>query len=183
MVNRTYLVGGVVAVVLLAVGIGAAVYYGVGPAPGGADASEELTDFPTATPAEGGSGGGSSDGTTATRTPPFAFTIDNIEECGQTCRDVTATLHNNQEETASGVTVFTRVFAGEGNNAEEDLVWEGKEEVGTVEAGASHTTTRRVELSLQDAQKINQNDGWITIVTTVQTDDRTVTFRDSEEVA
>lgn len=182
MVNRTYLIGGVVALGLLAVGIGAAVYYGVGPAPGGADAGEELTDFPTATPAEEATAGGGSVGTTATASPPFAFTIDNIEECGQTCRDVTATLHNNQDETATGVTVFTRVFAGEDNNAEEDIVWEGKEEVGTVEAGASHTTTRRVELSLQDAQKINQNDGWITIVTTVQTDDRTVTFRDSEQV-
>ncbi|MDZ7700841.1 MAG: hypothetical protein U5J98_01550 [Halobacteriales archaeon] len=141
-----------------------------------------LTDFPTATPSEGGSDDGGA-GTTATETPPFSFTIDEIEECGQTCRDVTATLHNNQDETATGTTVFTRVFAGEDNTDTADLVWEGKEEVGTLEAGTSHTTTRRVELSLQDARKIEQNDGWITIVTTVQTDERTVTFRDSEQVA
>jgi hypothetical protein len=169
-------------VVLLAVGIGAAVYDGVGPAPGGTVSGEELTDFPTATSATEGTAGGESGGLTATAAPPFTFTIDEIEECGQTCRDVTATLHNNQDDTATGVTVFTRVFAGEANTAEQDMVWEGKEEVGTIDAGATHTTMRRIELSLQEANKIQQNDGWITIVTTVQTDDQTVTFRDSEQV-
>ncbi|MDZ7700811.1 MAG: hypothetical protein U5J98_01395 [Halobacteriales archaeon] len=69
---------------------------------------------------------------------------------------MTASLHNEQDETASGVTVFTRVFAGEDNADEDDLVWEGKEEVGTLEAGTSHTTTKRVELSLQDAQKVER---------------------------
>lgn len=182
MVNRLPLVGGILVVVLLAVGLGAAFYYGVGPAPGGAGSGDVLTDFPTATSADGGSAHGETETTTA-EMPPFSFTIDVIVECGQTCRDVTATLHNNQDETATGVTVFTRVFAGQDNSAKEDLVWEGKEEVGTLEADAAHTTTRRVELSLRDARKIQRNDGWITIVTSVRTDERTVTFRDSEQVA
>lgn len=182
MVNRPLVTGGVLVVLLLALGMGAAFYYGVGPAPGGTDSGDELTEFPTATPSDATPASGGSE-TAGTATQPFSFTIDEIEECGQTCRDVTATLHNNQGEPATGVTVFTRVFAGEDNTAEEDLVWEGKEEVGTMDADASHTTTRRVELSLRDGNKINQNDGWITIVTTVQTDDRTVTFRDSEQVA
>jgi hypothetical protein len=181
-VNQLYVGGGILVVVLLALGLGAAFYYGVGPAPGGTDSGEELTDFPTATTIYEGSAAGGADSTSA-ETPPFSFTIDVVEECGQTCRDVTATLHNNQNETATGVTVFTRVYAGEDNTAEEDRVWEGKEEVGTMEDDTSHTTTRRVELSLQDARKIEQKDGWITIVTTVQTDERTVTFRDSEQVA
>lgn len=174
--NRRYLIGGVLVLVLIAIGIGAAVYTGVGPAPGGSESGEEITDFPTATP-----------GTTAVANtesaPPFAFTVDTIEECGRTCRDVTATLHNNQDETATGVTVFTRVYAGQNNTDTDDLVWEGKEDVGTLEGGTSHTSTERVELSLQEGRKIEQHDGWITIVTTVQTDDRTVTFRDSEQVA
>lgn len=182
MVDRRLAVGGLLVVVLLAVGIGAAFYSGVGPVPGGTDSSDQLTDFPTATSANGGSAdGGAEPSSTAQR--PFSLTIDDIEECGQTCRDVTATLHNNQDEAATGVTVFTRVFAGEDNTAEDDLVWEGRAEVGTIDAGASHTTTRRVELSFQEAWKIDQHDGWITIVTTVQTDERTVTFRDSEQVA
>ncbi len=50
-------------------------------------------------------------------------------------------------------------------------------------AGADHTTTKRVELSLQDPRKTNQEDGWITILTTVESDDTTVTFQDSEQVA
>lgn len=180
MVNRRFVAGGVLLLLFLVVGLGAAFYYGVGPAPGGTDSGEELTDFPTATPSDGESSDGGSD---ATETPPFSFTIDEIEECGQTCRDVTATLSNNQDETATGVTVFTRVFAGEDTIDTADLVWEGKEDVGTLEAGADHTTTRRVELSLQEARKIDQNDGWITILTTVQTDETTVTFQDSQQVA
>ncbi len=178
--NRSSVIGGIILVLVLAVGLGWAVYAGVGPAPGGTDSGEQLTDFPTATPGDDSSG--ASD-TTATAEPPFVFTIDEIEECGQTCRDVTASLQNNQDEPATGTTVFTRVFAGEDNTDPDDLVWEGKEAVGTIDAGETHTTTRRVELSLQAAQKIDDRDGWITIVTTVETDDQTVTFRDSEQVA
>lgn len=178
--NSNYVVGGVVVVLLLAVGIGAAVYYGVGPAPGGSE-SEDVSDFPTATATADGSGDSGSDSTA--QSSAFLFSIDNIEECGQTCRDVTATLHNEQNETATGVTVYTKVFAGENNTAADDRVWEGKSAVGTVAAGGSHTTTERVELSLMEANKIQQRDGWITILTTVQSDERTVTFRDSEQVA
>lgn len=183
MVNNRLVLGGVLVAVLLAIGIGAAFYYGVGPAPGGSDSGEELTDFPTATAALGESSDGGSGTTATTEPPPFSFAIDSVEECGQTCRDVTATLHNNQDRTATGVTVFIRMFAGQDNTDTKDLVWEGKENVGTLAAGASQTTTERVELSLQEAQKINQNDGWITILTTVKTDDTTVTFKESEQVA
>jgi hypothetical protein len=179
-VNRNHLIAGILVVLVLAVGLGWSLYTGVGPAPGRTDSGEEITDFPTATPGEDSSGGS---GANATAEPPFAFTIDRVEECGQICRDVTASLHNNQDVTARGTTVFTRIFAGEDNTDPDDLVWEGKEEVGTLDAGATHTTTRRVELSLQDGLKIDQHDGWITIVTTVKTDERTVTFRDSEQVA
>lgn len=193
--NRKLLLGGFALVLLIALGVGAAFYAGVGPAPGGNDSGDTLSEFPTETetePSDDGSDTTASDGgTTAsgtatgetTETPPFTFTIDEIEECGTTCRDVTATLDNNQDDTATGVTVYTRIYAGEDNTAEEDVVWEGSEDVGTLEGGDAHTTTRRVELSFMDAQKVNQRDGWITIVTTVQSDDQTVTFRDSEQVA
>lgn len=181
--NRNYLIAGILLVIVLAVGLGWALYTGAGPAPGGTDSGETLTDFPTATPGDNSASTGGTDSIATTDTPPFTFTIDEVEECGQTCRDVTASLHNNQDETATGTTVFTRIFAGEDNTDTDDLVWEGKEEVGTLDAGATHTTTRHVELSLQEARKIDQHDGWITIVTTVQTDERTVTFRNSEQVA
>jgi hypothetical protein len=65
----------------------------------------------------------------------------------------------------------------------DEIVWEGTEDVGAMDPGTSYTTTERVELSLRDARKVDQNDGWITILTTVESDDTTVTFQNSEQVA
>lgn len=179
--ERKHILIGFTGVVILIGALGVAIYAGVGPAPGG-DSDDQITDFPTATDSGQGSAPGA-ETASPSDTPPFTFTIEEIEECGQTCRDVTVTLHNNQDEPASGVTVFTRIFAGKNTTDSDDLVWEAKEEVGTLDAGESHTTTKRVELSVQEGLKIERNDGWITIVTTVQTDERTVTFRDNEQVA
>ena len=179
--NRRYAAVGVVVALLLAAGLGAALYTGVGPAPGGGS-GEEIDDFPTGTEYDGDSGGdGSGDGGDADE-PRFTFAVDEIEECGSTCRDVTATVTETDDETASNVTVYTRIFAGENTTDEEDLVWEGKTEIGTLEAGGSHTSTERVELSIQEARQIDREDGWITIVTTVESDEETITFTDSEQV-
>lgn len=169
--NRTYLVAGVVVLVTLALGLGAAAYYGVGPFPGD-DTGEPVGDVPNGTPVD-----------TSPEEEPFAFTVDQIEECGLTCRDVTATLHNQQDTGATDVTVYVQIYAGENNTAEDDLVWEGSEDVGRLVAGDSSTSTRRVELSLADARKVDQRDGWITIVTTVESAEETVTFQDTEQVA
>lgn len=179
MINRRHKTGGELVVVLLFVGLGAPLYYGMRPAPGGTGSREELTEFPTATPSDGGS----DDGGSATETSPFPFTVNDMEECGQTCRDVIATLQNDQDETAIDVTVFTRIFGGENNTDTADIVWEGTGDVGTLEAGATHTTTERIELSRQDARRIDQHDGWITILTTEQAEGTAVTFQDSEQVA
>lgn len=176
--DRTYLTGGAVAILVVAVGVGVAFYTGVGPAPGG-DSGDEIEEFPTADDADTED----SDTTSPDETDPFSFVIGDIEECGETCRDVTATLDNNQDETATNVTVYIRIFAGQDNTDTDDMVWEGTEDAGTVAAGGDHTTTERVELSLRDARKIDQEDGWITILTTVESDDTTVTFRDNEQVA
>lgn len=48
---------------LLSAGIGAAYYAGVGPAPGGSDDRERLTDYPTGTPL--GTAAGAAGGSTA----------------------------------------------------------------------------------------------------------------------
>lgn len=169
--------------ILLISGLGAAYYSGFGPAPGGADAGDQITDFPTQTPAADGTEDDGSQATPTATGPAFAFTIDQIQECGLTCRDVTATLHNNQESAETEVTVYSRIYAGQNSTDSDALVWEGKQDVGTLEAGAPYTSTRQVEISLQAAQQIEQAGGWVTIVTTVQSDERTVTFRDSERVA
>lgn len=169
--NRLYIVGALL-VAVVAAGVGTAVYSGVGPAPGD-ESGDEIEEFPTGTEYNG----------TTDETPPFAFTIDSIDNCGQTCRDVTATVDNTQNQSASEVTVYTRIFAGENSTEMDDLVWEGTEDVGTLAAGDAHTSTKRVDLSLQEAVEIDGNDGWITIVTTVDSDDETITVRETRQVA
>jgi len=169
--NRKFALGGVFVVLVVASALGAAVYTGVGPAPGG-DSDETIEEFPS-----------DDDAGSADETDAFSFEIDEIEECGQTCRDVTATLENDQDESASDVTVYTRIYAGADSTDTDDLVWKGSEPVGDMETDSDHTTTERVELSLQDARKIDQADGWITVVTTVQSDDTTITFQDNRQVA
>jgi len=175
--NRTHLIGGVLALVVLTAAVGAVLYTGAGPAPGGNSGDSEIEEFPTEGPTDDGESG-EAETTTA---EPFTFTVDETAECGTTCRDVTATLNNERNETATGVTTYTRIYAGENNTDADDVVWEGTVDVGTLDGGASHTTTERVELSLLDARTVNQNDGWITVVTTVESDDATVTFRETRQ--
>ncbi len=173
---------------VLVVGVGAGAVVVAGDMLPGGDAETDSEPFPTTTPsgeetATGGSDGAETETTdaTATETPPFDFTIDTIEECGQTCRDVTSTLTNQQDTTAENVTVYTRIVAGQGTDGDE--VWRGTEDVGTLPAGDSYTTTRQVELSYADALKIENEGGWITVQTTVETADGTVTFTDERQVA
>jgi len=175
-----------VLVVLLVLGA-LLVVAGVGPFGGNGASTGE---FPTATgtPFGGTSGGGGSSaggGSTAagttTTTPPFQFQVLSIESCGQTCRNVTARLTNNQDREATGVTVYTRIFAGNGTDG--DVVWQGQQDVGTLGPGESYTGTRQVNLGVMDAYKIQQNDGHVTIQTTVKTDQRTATFVSYRDVS
>jgi hypothetical protein len=188
----------VVAVVALVVAAGvAAVVTGLGPAPGG-ESGDEITDFPTATATPGGGdvsvaeapSNGTGDATppgtaTATATPEprpaFVTTVESVADCGRTCRDVTSTTANDGRADATGVTVYTRIFVGQA--ASGDVVWQGREAVGRLSAGDSYTATRRVELSLAEAAAVENAGGWITVQTTVQSDQRTVTFAESRQVA
>lgn len=164
---------------------GVAFATGIGPAPGGDGASgSDVEEFPTATPTA--SGGVTATETTETATaapgrPAFAFAIDRVERCGRTCRDVTSTLTNRGDAPATGVVVYTRVFVG--NDTEGDVVWSGRESVGRLAPGATHTATRRVELSYREGFAVRRADGWITIQTTVRSDQRTVTVADRRDVA
>ncbi|EMA22497.1 hypothetical protein [Haloarcula argentinensis] len=181
--DRKLLAVGIVVALLLA-GVGGALVAGIGPFQA-ESSGEDRSEFPTATTGTAESDTattdtGDSDGGAA-RTPPFTLSVDSIEECSRTCRDVTSTLANQQNSTAADVTVYTRIYAGDSTDG--DVVWEGSEDVGTLEAEGSYTTTRRVDLSFSDAYAIEQADGWITIRTTVETADRTVTLSDQREVA
>jgi hypothetical protein len=116
-----------------------------------------------------------------TTPPPFAFSIDAVEPCGWTCRDVTSTMTNQQGTPARDVTVFARISVGEAEGG--DVVWEGTETVGTLEAGESYTVTRRVQLSYGEGFAVQQHGGWVTVRTTVRTADQTVTVTEQRQVA
>lgn len=177
--NLRYLVGGMLIVgVLIAVlvvgGLGTAVYVGEEPVIGSdPPPDDDIEELPT----------GTTDGNSTAGTQPFAFTIAEIESCGRTCRDVTATVENQQTEPASSVVVETEMFAGENTTVSDRLVWEETQDVGRLPAGESHTSTERVDLSLGDAFDIRQQDGWITIRTTIESDEETVTITKTRNVA
>ena len=176
--NERTLLGGVLVLAVLAAA-GFAVFAGVGPAPGGgADATggEAPATEPTTS---GGSGGGGGSGDSE----PFSFGVDEVEPCGRTCRDVTATLYNERAEPASDVTAHIRIYAGEDATDPDDVVWEETIDVGTLDANASTTTTERIDLSLRGALAVERRDGWITIRTTVESAEATATFRESRQVA
>ncbi|WP_348612172.1 hypothetical protein [Halobaculum rarum] len=192
----------VVGIVVLAIAVGgvAAFIAGIGPLGDIGGSSDAVTETPESTgtvygdaggaSGDGSSGGDSGGGTEATTAdgsdggdsvPPYTFVVEAIEECGQTCRDVTVRLDNNRNETATGISVYTRIFAGDTTDSG-DKVWEEKRDVGTLEAGASTTETSRVELSYSEGYQVQQADGWITILTTVESDDVTITFKERRQV-
>jgi len=163
MVGKTGTIEAVVAAVVLVGGVaGAFVLLGGGDTvvdEGGTQGTAETTET------------GDTSGDQLTATPSmgdtsasFAYGVDTIEECGQTCRDVTATITNDGNGTAEGISVETNIYT------DGDLIWEGGEEIGTLDASADYTSTQRVDLSFGDAAKVEDNDGWITIETIVRFD-------------
>ena len=184
--DRNSLAIAAVVVVLVASVAGAAYVSDVGDTllGGGETGTPAPTTQPTPTAADGESGGGSdagsSDGGDATPTPKaydFQFQILNTKSCGQTCRDVTVRLANRGAETATGVTAKSRIFA------DGDQIWSGTEDIGTVSPGETVTRTKRVKLGVFDAAKVQQNNGYVTIKTTVTWDDGSRTFTERVKAA
>lgn len=138
----------------------------------------------------GGSGGGGGSGSASNgeseaetpTPPPYDFDVVRIEDCGNTCRDVTVQLTNNRDARASGVVVTTRIYAGN-ETTENAEVWEGRRDVGTLGPDGSTTATERVSLSYFEALSVKQKGGWITIVTTVESEEVTRTFEERRKVA
>ncbi|MFB6123634.1 MAG: hypothetical protein ABEJ78_09275 [Haloferacaceae archaeon] len=115
--------------------------------------------------------------TTAASGVAFSFAIDGIERCGQRCRDVTVTLTNTGESSASNTHVTTHIFAGD------TKIWQGRGDLATVDAGEAVTRTRRVKIGYLDAARIKSNDGYIRIETTVTWDGGSTQFVDRRQVA
>ena len=184
----------VAAVSFLIAAAGLAVLAGVVSLPGAATESElpagdagTPTDDPATSGDDPAASGGADDSSTPneeltdTSGEPFSFAVEQVEQCGQTCRDVTTSLVNQQSSEATNVAVETRIYAG--NETSGDPVWTGEEDVGTLPAGELETTTKRVDLSLSDALAVEQNGGWITIETTVRPDDKSMRIVERRDVA
>lgn len=129
----------------------------------------------------GGSGGGGSSAT-PTEPEPFGVTIVDVSECGDTCRDVTVRVTNRLNETTEGVGITSKIYAGKRSD-DGDKLWEGSKDLGTIAGGSSTTVTSRVELGLMDAATVKNNDGWITVRTTVTSGDVTAEFVEEKQVA
>ena len=183
----------IVAVVLVAVQAGLVAFaLGVGPFDGGSPGSESATGPDTAgsggSAGNAGGSGGSGEGAGGSGTegasepPPYDLAVLGTERCGNTCRDVTVRLTNNRNTTAENLTVRTRIYAGN-STADRSPVWEGRDEIGSLEAGESTTATARVSLSYVEAITVQRRGGWVTIVTTVKSTDLTETFRERRQVA
>ncbi|KTG10880.1 hypothetical protein AUR64_06770 [Haloprofundus marisrubri] len=186
---RTALAGvGVLALVVVA-GVGGALALGFTPADlagvdgitdkVGDDASPDVkTDGgsdDTSAASDGGDGG--DEAVQDAYDQPLRFSVGEIEECGTTCRDVTAEVRNTGNESIDDIDVEVHIFA------DDDEVWDGNVEVGSVDAAASQQETIRVELGYMDAYKIKQNDGYITVKTTVTTASGTFSFEERRKVA
>ncbi|MFW5948743.1 MAG: hypothetical protein ACOCSD_04000 [Halolamina sp.] len=193
--KRKHIALAALVVVVALAGVAGAFVTGFGPALGGDDGAAGGDngaaggDDETETPSDetvvvddndSSDDGGDGGETDSASEEPFSFVIEDIEECGQTCRDVTASITNNQDETATGVAVRSEIYTGEDYD---NKIWEGTSEVGELSGGESYTDEKRVDLSLREAYAVDQNDGWILIETYVVTDDKTYVFKEERQVA
>ncbi|WP_435117714.1 FxLYD domain-containing protein [Halolamina sp. C58] len=183
--NRKHVAIAVLVVVIALGGVAAALVTGFGPAPGGDEGSAgpstpyENTVVVEDTEASGGDGGSDgSGGAAATEAPqPFTFVIEEITECGRTCRDVNGTITNQQDQTAEDVTVRSEIYT------DGDMIWSGSSEAGDLAPGETFNDQKRVDLSYSEAYKVQQNDGQIVIRTYVETADATYVFKQTRTVA
>ncbi|MWG33960.1 hypothetical protein [Halomarina oriensis] len=137
------------------------------------DSSAETTATPQADLRTDGAGDGPG---TSSDDHGYAMSVDRIESCGPTCRDVTATITNTGDGPRENVSVVTRVSTGG------EQVWSGSQDVGTLAPSESHTTTERVELGSLDGLRVERNDGYVTVETTVRSDSGTTTFAERRRV-
>lgn len=160
--NRTRVILAVVAVVVLGAGVGAAAYTGVIPGLSGGSTPEGTP--PAAAEA------------TPTDNATFAYSIVNVSQCGQVCRLMNTTTTNSMNETAVNVTLHIQIYA------DDDGVWQGRTQVGDLDVDESANSTTRIEVGLAGARAIQQNDGNVTVVTTVRANNGNQTFQTESNV-
>jgi hypothetical protein len=164
------LVGGLVVVLLAGVSLGLGGAGGVG-GPAAADGGSTASATATVT------GAGTTTATAATdRAPAVTMRVRSIESCGTRCRSVTVALSNDGNAPARDVGVTTRI------TADGSLVWQGRSDVGRLDAGETVTRTRTIQVGYVDAARIQSNDGVVRIETTVRTAGGTRVFTERRDV-
>ncbi|MFC4438222.1 MULTISPECIES: hypothetical protein [Natrialbaceae] len=110
--------------------------------------------------------------------PDVAFELApvSLTECGATCREATTTLRNTGDDDATDVRVSVTVFT------DETVVWETDDRLGRLAAGAGVTRTYRVDVDPGAALAIRENDGWLTIAVTIESDQQTERIIREKEV-
>ena len=150
-------------------------------APAGEATTTTATDADAEAPAtrtdtSDGDGGVGTSATTPSDSG-YALTIETVENCGRTCRDVTARLDNTVGAAREDVRVTTEMYA------DGDLLWSGDETVGRLGPGESRTLTARVDVGFSGGLAISANDGYVTIVTVVRSENGTARFSERRKVA
>lgn len=164
--RRTLAAVGVLAVVAL-VAVGGIAALGVGPFASDAGGP----------PQPGQQAGGGGEPPSEDHVRPFSIDIRKIEQCGNTCRDVTVSITNNGGNARENVTVTTNIYTGN------DSVWHGEEAAGTLASDETLTRTKRIQVGVVGGAKIKRNDGKILIETVVRWDGGSATFSERRDVA
>lgn len=173
---------GILLVVVVAVALGYAYVEGIGPLK--EDPAAGLEDPPETEKTYDMGGGGEEsvgDGEGDEDKPSFAFEVESIEKCGRTCREVNAALHNRMEQDAEDIVVHTWIYAGN-STSREDVVWADNRDISVLESGDVHRSTDRVELSVQQAEKVREKGNVITVEAVVESQQETVKFVNTEQV-
>jgi hypothetical protein len=96
-----------------------------------------------------------------TETGRLQFSIGETENCGRTCRTVTATLTNTGSHPVSDIVIESTVLAGDSR------IWRERRSIDALGAGESTTTTTRIDIGLLEGAAIESNNGYVTIKTVI----------------
>ncbi|MDZ7688890.1 MAG: hypothetical protein U5J64_09255 [Halobacteriales archaeon] len=113
--------------------------------------------------------------------PPFVPELENMEDCGETCREATVALRNDMNVAAEDVVVYVRLYAGDSTDSD-NVVWGENRNLGTLAPGEVYRTTESVDLTPQQANKVREKDGRVTVKATVESEQATATFVERDDV-
>jgi hypothetical protein len=142
---------------------------------------------------DGDDGGGGDDtdrggtGTLQTNTQttytgkPFVPELENMEECGETCREATVAMQNAMNVDAENVVVYVRIHAGDSTDPD-DVVWAENRNIGTLGAGEVYRETESIDLTPQQANNVREEGGLATVKATVDSRQATATFVERDNV-